>query len=197
MATLNLTQRRYILNELVTRHFKSLEQKYKSRGHALLRGNGYYLVKPKIRQVRVNGTRSTYEYEIEVGQGHLLDSKTCFNLDKTAESFGTGAELPDSWYFEQYKAGKYKLTAEMQKCYSRPKVSCDFTNEAKALKAAQAKARKDFKVAYKKQAETLSELRYDVLEFHNWLEDVAKPQIMLSKGDADLLSNLLKQANAL
>jgi len=195
MATqFNLTQRRYVLNELIKRKSKQLEKKYAGKGSALLRGRESYLVEPRLYREYEPGSRTKVTYVLKYIKGYMLDSKTCVNLDATAKDFGDGQQLPDTWYFEQYKAGHYVLKAEMEKCMVRPKLTCTFPNEAKELKKHQASARKKFKAAYKAQADVLSELRYDVMQFNNWLEDEAKPAIMLSKGDADLLTKLLKTA---
>lgn len=143
-----------------------------------------------------------YEARLDVHfHGHELsvfaDSEldTCVDAKARAERVRKDTELPDVWYRQQYDAGNFTLVHEMPECAIRPKLSIKWTNEAKALKAAQTKAyntaMRRIKKLHKSRVVLRDELRVDVMEFNKWVYEVLEPELMLTLDGANALERVM------
>jgi hypothetical protein len=184
MAKLNITQRRYILSQILRQAQEQLEKKYRKAAQA---GDGTSFV------IRIqNRVPSVEESGLDVRTEYLLRKDTCLSLDRAAAKASKEAYLPDSWYKAEYDAERFTVYTEMEECMSKPRVTIEFHNEAKAIKTLRNKVRREFGKNYEKQAELLSEARYDVMEFNKWFKKVAVPKTMLVSEGEQLLDELKK-----
>ena len=136
------------------------------------------------------GTSSSLQYALPEDKNSGLTSK--IDKVKMAMAFAETVELPEGWYRDEFKKGNYDVKVEFERCMTQPRSTVVFKNKERELKKRQASLKRQFKSAYKKQAEVLSELRYDVMEFNKWYQDVALPEIMLSNDGKKAYDELIK-----
>ena len=131
---------------------------------------------------------------LKVSNSSSLD--VCIDAKEVAERARRGVELPASWYRKEYEAGRFKVTHEMPDCAVRPKLNIKFTNEARALKAAQTKEYnrvvRSVKQLHKSRIVLRDELRVDCMEFNKWVYEVLEPELMLTLDGANALERIME-----
>ena len=201
MATLNQTQRKFIVIKLVHAASEHLHEttasiRAKINTFTKVNINSYYATsyKPEQHDWQTKDNWMSTKLELNFPQD-MFNEKTCNSLNDLSEQAGEDVhDMPREWYLEQMTAGKHEFSVEFENCMDKPRPLIVFPEKEKALQALRKKTAKAFPKEYTKHAEYLSELRYMLMETNKFIK-TAIEQIMLcdNKDAATLNTNLLAE----